>query len=146
MGVDVGDDMESADLSSIPLFNALSDLDLGRVAAVARPKQWGVGHIVVNEGEFAFDFYAIKDGEANVQRGDQPVAVLGAGDFFGELGVVRSDPHRWSRRRSATVVITAPTSAIAISGADFRRLVEEIPALSDAVHAAAAKRSLPEPP
>jgi CRP-like cAMP-binding protein len=98
---------------------------------------------VVNEGEFAFDFYAITDGEADVRRGGQPVAVLRAGDFFGELGVVRGDAYRWSRRRSATVVITVPTTAIAISGSDFRRLVEDIPALANAVRAAAAERSIP---
>jgi CRP-like cAMP-binding protein len=135
--------MDGADLKAIPLFSALSDVDRARVASVARPKQWDVGHVVLNEGEFAFDFYAIERGEANVQRGGQTVAVLRSGDFFGELGVVRSDPHRWSRRRSATVVITVPTTGIAITGSDFRRLVEDIPALADAVRAAAAQRMLP---
>jgi CRP-like cAMP-binding protein len=132
--------MESADLERIPLFSTLSAVDRGRVATVARPLQWDVGHIVVNEGEFAFDFYVIEHGEAEVQRGGQAVAVLRAGDFFGELGVVPSDARRWSRRRSGTVVITVPTTAIGISGSDFRRLAEDIPALGDAVRAAAVER------
>jgi CRP-like cAMP-binding protein len=138
--------MEGADLKAIPLFSALSDADRGRVATVARPKQWNVGHIVVNEGEFAFDFYAIEHGEASVQRGGQRIAVLRSGDFFGELGVVRPDARRWSRRRSATVVVTVPTTAIAIGGSDFRNLVEDIPALADAIRAAAAERKLSEIP
>jgi CRP-like cAMP-binding protein len=133
-------DMDGADLAAIPLFSSLSDVDRGRVATVARRTQWNAGHIVVNEGEFAFDFYAIRDGEVNVQRGGQPVRVLRAGDFFGELGVVPSDAHRWSRRRSATVVVTLPTTAIRISGSDFRGLVQDIPALGNAVRAAAAER------
>jgi CRP-like cAMP-binding protein len=136
--------MESGDLSAIPLFRGLSEHDRGRVATAARRKQWDVGHIVVHEGEFAFDFYAIEHGEANVRRGGQPVAVLRSGDFFGELGVVPSDAPRWSRRRGATVVISAPTTAIAITGSEFRRLVEDIPSLGDAVRAAAAERSVPE--
>jgi CRP-like cAMP-binding protein len=111
---------------------------------VARPKQWDAGHIVVNEDEFAFDFYVIKAGEADVQHGGELAGVLRSGDFFGELGVVPTDDRRWSRRRSATVVVTVPTTAIAISGSDFRRLVDDIPALGTAVRAAAAERGVPE--
>jgi CRP-like cAMP-binding protein len=70
--------------------------------------------------------------------------VLRPGDFFGEFGVVPSDAHRWSRRRGATVLVTVPTKAIAISGSDLRRLVEDIPALGDVVRAAAEERSLTE--
>jgi CRP-like cAMP-binding protein len=136
-------EIDGADLKAIPLFSGLSDLECGRVATVARPKQWDAGHVVVNEDEFAFDFYAIKDGEASVQQGGQPVRVLRSGDFFGELGVVPSAGRRWSRRRSARVVVTVPTTAIAISGSDFRHLVDDIPALGSAVRAAAAERSAP---
>jgi CRP-like cAMP-binding protein len=133
-------ELEGADLAAIPLFSALSDLERGRVAAVARRKQWNAGHIVVNEGEFAFDFYAITDGEANVRRGGESVRVLRTGDFFGELGVVPSDAHHWSRRRSAAVVVTVPATAITISGSDFRGLVQNIPALGHAVRTAATER------
>jgi CRP-like cAMP-binding protein len=136
-------EIEGADLEVIPLFSGLSDLDRERIAAVASAKRWDAGHIVVNETEFAFDFYAIKDGEAKVQQGGELIRVLRPGDFFGELGVVPSDAQRWSRRRSATVVVTRPTSAIAISGNDFRQLVDDIPLLGDAVRSAAAERSAP---
>jgi CRP-like cAMP-binding protein len=134
-------EIEGADLKAIPLFSGLSDLERGRVAAVASPKRWDAGHVVVNEREFAFDFYVIQAGEADVQHGGQAAGVLRSGDFFGELGVVPTDDRHWSRRRTATVVVTVPTTAIAISGSDFRRLVDDIPALGDAVRAAAAERS-----
>jgi CRP-like cAMP-binding protein len=80
----------------------------------------------------AFDFYAIARGAADVWRAEERIATLGPGDFFGEIGVVPDRTRRWSRRRGARVVITAPTDVIAIPGTDFRRLVEEIPALGDA--------------
>ena len=133
--------MENVNLDAIPLFAGLNPKDRARVAALTRPLQWEVGHVVVKEGEFAFDFYAIKDGAAVVQQGGQHLAALGAGDFFGELGVVPNDAQRWSRRRSASVVVTAPTHAIAIDGSDVRRLVEEIPTLGDALRAAAERRT-----
>jgi CRP-like cAMP-binding protein len=137
-------EIEGTDLKTIPLFSGLSDLEREQVGTVARSKRWAVGDVVVNEQEFAFDFYAIKEGEANVQQGDELIRVLRSGDFFGEIGVVPSAGHGWSRRRSATVVITAPTTAIAISGDDFRRLVDDIPALGNAVRVAAADRGVPD--
>ena len=61
-------EIEGADLKAIPLFSGLSDPERERVATVARSKRWNAGHVVVNEDEFAFDFYAIKDGEATRAR------------------------------------------------------------------------------
>ena len=136
--------MEDVDLESIRLFAGLAPQDRARAATVARQLEWDVGHVVVEEGEFAFDFYAIKRGTAEVRRGGQRIAVLGAGDFFGELGVVPHDALRWSRRRSASVVVTAPTEAVAIAGGDIRKLAEDIPKLRDALQSAAAERSQPE--
>jgi CRP/FNR family cyclic AMP-dependent transcriptional regulator len=131
--------MESVDLETIPLFAGLAREDRDRVAAVARRLRWNPGHVVVKEGEFAFDLYAIKEGAAEVQQGGERVSTLGSGDFFGELGVVRGNARRWPRRRSASVVITAPSDAIAIDGSDVRRLVADIPALREALLAAAEK-------
>ncbi len=137
------DRVDSAFLESIPLFAGLASEDRSHAASVARRLEWDVGHIAVKEGEFAFDFYAIKHGRAEVQHGGRAIAVLGAGDFFGELGVVPHDDH-WSRRRSASVVVTALTEAVAIAGADMRRLAADIPKLGDALRIAAAARSHPE--
>jgi CRP-like cAMP-binding protein len=132
--------MKSTDLQAIPVFAGLSPDELARVAAAARPVHFDAGKVVVNEGEFAFDFYVITDGAAEVRRGEAHVADLGAGDVLGELGVVPQQSRRWTRRRGATVVVTAPTEAIVIDGGDFRRMTGEIPALADAIRAVAAER------
>lgn len=136
--------MDNVDLGDIPLFAGLAPEERVRVATAARPLRWDVGQVVVKEGEFAFDLYAIRHGAAEVQRGGKCLASLGAGDFFGELGVVPDDTRRWSRRRGASVVVTAQTEAIAIYGSELRRLAEDIPTLGDALRAAAAERSRSE--
>jgi CRP-like cAMP-binding protein len=136
--------MEDLDLESIPLFADLSPEDRARVASVARPLHWNTGHVALREGEFAFDFYAIKRGAAEVWQRDQRIRTLGAGDFFGELGVTPPDLGRWSRRRTASVVVTAPTDAIAIDGAAVRSLTEQIPKLRDALRKAAEARGRTE--
>jgi CRP-like cAMP-binding protein len=76
------------DIASIPLFVALSRDEQERVASVSRRVHLGVGEVVVNEGEFAFDFCALTAGRADVVRAGERIATLGAGDVFGEMGVV----------------------------------------------------------
>jgi CRP-like cAMP-binding protein len=137
--------MNAADIESVPLFARLSPDDRARVAEVARTVQLDVGHVVVNEGEFAFDFYAIRQGTAEVRLGGERVGALGPGDVFGEMGVVPADARRWKRRRTASVIVTAPTEAIVIDGSDLRRLAEDIPTLHDAIRATAAERSRADP-
>ena len=133
--------MEAADLMSIPLFATLSVTDRARVAEAARREHFDVGHVVVNEGEFPFDFYAISRGAAEVRRAGNRVASLGPGDFFGEAGVLPDGARRSWQRRSASVVITEPTDVVAIGGTDLRCLAEAIPTLRDALRATAAQRS-----
>ena len=130
-------------LETIAVFDALTPEDRERVAAVARQLEWDAGHVALREGEFAFDFYAIKHGAVEVQRDGKCLTVLGAGDFFGEIGLVGDGTGKGhtSRRRSATVIATAPTEVVAIAGSDIRRLMNEVPALRDALNRAAAERS-----
>lgn len=60
------------------------------------------------------------------------LAALGPGDVFGELGVVPADDGLLTRRRAASVEVTASLEAIVIDGADLRRLAKELPPLRDA--------------
>ena len=56
------------------------------------------------------------------------------------MGVVPDDAWHWTRRRDASVIVTAPTEAVVIDGGEFRRLIEDIPALRSAIEVLAAKR------
>jgi CRP/FNR family transcriptional regulator, cyclic AMP receptor protein len=129
--------MEDSELESIRLFADLTPAERARVASVARELHWGAGHVALREGEFAFDLYAIKQGAAEVQQRGERIASLGPGDLFGELGVSRPDSGQWSRRRTASVVVTAPTDVIAIDGGAVRALIDEVPSLRAALHSAA---------
>jgi CRP-like cAMP-binding protein len=138
--------MEDFDLESIPLFADLSPAERARVASVARSLHWKTGHLVLREGEFAFDLYAIKQGAAEVRQRGERIRALSAGDLFGELGVTPPDAGRWSRRRTASVVVTEPTDAIVIDGAAVRSLTDEIPKLRAALRKSAQAHGRPETP
>jgi CRP-like cAMP-binding protein len=136
--------MEDLELESIRLFAELTPEERARVASVARMLHWDSGHVAVREGEFAFDLYAIKRGSAEVQQQGQCIAALGPGDVFGELGITRPETGRWSRRRTASVVVTAPTEVIAIDGGAVRNLTDEIPKLGATLRKAAEARGRAE--
>ena len=46
----------------------------------------------MREGEFPYEFFAIEEGSAEVKRGEQHLAELGPGDFFGEMGLIGKAP------------------------------------------------------
>lgn len=81
------------------------------------------GDTVVRQGAPADKFFIIAEGSVEVLR-DQDgqvhkVADLGAGQFFGEMAVLRDLP------RTATVRATAPTTLLAMPGDVFRSLVAQ---------------------
>jgi CRP-like cAMP-binding protein len=137
-----GSEVNVEHIAGIPLFAALAHDERERVASVSRSLRLRVGEVVVHEGEFAFDVYALTGGAADVMRDGERIATLAPGDVFGEMGVVAPGDGDRRRRRNASVVVTAPSEAIAIDGSEFRRLSDEMPALRDAIHATAASRRL----
>lgn len=133
--------MDPADLDRIPLFARLSLDERARVAASARPVHFAAGEVIVNRGEFSFDFYAITQGAAEVRQGEARVAQLGAGDVLGEMGVLPGGGGSRDRRRGATVTVTEPTDALAIDGRELQRMADDMPALADGLRALMAERA-----
>jgi len=124
-------------LGTIPLF---ADLDVGERAAVAEKleeRHAAVGDHLSTEGGPGYFFFVIESGSATVTRDGTALAEFGPGDFFGEAAIFKT------RRRTATVTVTAPTTLFAMFGADFAKLVADIPALHTKIDDALAAR-LPE--
>jgi CRP/FNR family cyclic AMP-dependent transcriptional regulator len=108
-------------LKSLPLFEGVSDDDLERIAPFVSEVSVSEGKLLVQEGDYAYEFMAIEEGEAEVRRGDQVLAVLGPGDFFGEMGLIDSE------RRNATVIAKTGLRLITLDQWDMRRLEKLIP-------------------
>jgi CRP-like cAMP-binding protein len=79
--------VDPADLAPLPLFADLDRGDLDRVARWADVVEVDEGRPVVVHGEFAYEFFVIIEGEAEVVRGDDHLRDLGPGDFFGEIAL-----------------------------------------------------------
>src|ERR671916_1897579 len=106
--------MDEAPLRVIPLFAALGKKERRELARQGDEVEVEPGRHLVREGEFAYEFFAIEEGTAEVRRGEQLLAELGPGDFFGEMGVI-SDA-----RRNATVIATSPVKVIVMTAQAFR--------------------------
>jgi CRP/FNR family transcriptional regulator, cyclic AMP receptor protein len=111
----------AADLRNIGLFGALSDDVLVFLADMLRVVTPAIGEPVFREGEDGSTMYVVLAGEMEVtkrSRGgvDARVAVLGPGDWFGEMSIVDIQP------RSASVRALAPGKLIRISAADLDSL------------------------
>lgn len=113
-------------LKQVPLFAGLSDPHLQRIANSARERSFEPGTPIVSEGETGQGFYLIVSGRAKVQRGERVLRTLNAGDYFGELALLRDRP------RSATVVAADRTMCLALTRWDFKGLLDANPTI--AVH------------
>jgi CRP-like cAMP-binding protein len=126
-------------LHRVPVFSALSDRDLSRVAQVAVPRSFGAGEVVFREGDASNTCYVVRSGHARAIREHSDgrsitLANFGPGDIFGELAMFDDE------RRSATVETLEPTEAIAILGGDMRRLLREHPDIAVKLVSALGRR------
>jgi CRP/FNR family transcriptional regulator, cyclic AMP receptor protein len=126
--------MDPARLKSIPLFAALSDRERGQVARWADEVDVAEGKHLVDEGQFAYEFFVIEEGTAEVRHGEDTVASLGPGDFFGEIGLLEHV------RRTASVVATSPMRAIVMFARDFRAMEAELPDVAARIRQAIEER------
>lgn len=126
--------MDPARLKSIPLFAELSDRDREQVARWADEVDVAEGKHLVEEGQFAYEFFVIESGTADVRHGDRTISSLGPGDFFGEIALVEHV------RRTASVIATSPMRAIVMFGRDFRAMESELPGVAARIRQAVEER------
>ncbi len=127
--------MNARRLKAIPVFAGLGKDELKRVAECADEIEVEAGEYLLEEGRFAYEFFAIERGAAEVVRDGTHVADLGPGDVFGELAALSHG------RRSATVAATAPTTVIFIRAQDFRHFIEEMPELGKRIERVVEERT-----
>lgn len=114
-------DLTPTVLRDIGLFGALPEEVLARLTQTLKVVHVAAGATLFKEGEDGRAMYVVLRGEVEVSkrshRGtDARVALLGPGDWFGEMSIVDVQP------RSASVLALAPTSLLAITTNDLDQL------------------------
>ena len=126
--------MDEARLAAIPLFAGLNRKERRALAPRADEVELDEGRAMVREGDWPYEFFAIEQGTAEVRRGDQLLAELGPGDFFGEMALVGDT------RRNASVVATSPVVVVVMTAQAFRQTARELPEVADKLRAAIEER------
>ena len=100
-------------IRSLPLFADCTAPEVAEVAAIADEIDLSAGRQLTTQDADGQEFVVIVDGEAEVIKGDDVINRLGAGDFFGEIALLRDVP------RTATVRALDALRVYAISRDEF---------------------------
>jgi CRP-like cAMP-binding protein len=129
--------LDEARLKRLPFFSSMSEQDLAALAEQTEERSVAAGTVVARDGDLGDEFFVIESGTVEVTHTGAPVAKLGAGDFFGEVALIREE------RRTATVTATSPLVLIVMSGSSFRSLDRSRPEIREAISKALAERRAP---
>ena len=97
-------------LHDIPLFDGATPEELARIDSSLTAVRLKAGQVVVHEGHYGAELLIVADGEIQVTRhspaGEQELAVLGRGDFVGEIALLEGTP------RTASVTAVDPGAGL----------------------------------
>lgn len=93
------------------------------------------GAVVFEQGDVGDRMYVIRKGQVEVLRDGVALAMLGPGEYFGEMALLSNLP------RNATVRTTQPADVLAIAKGDFAKLLATFPEFGAGIAGLAAQRS-----
>lgn len=108
-------------LANNALFHGLSARDLKIVEDLTHERNYLAGEIVFDEGEDGEALYFVVSGKVIICHPGQeehPIAILGSGNFFGELALLDNAP------RAAEARAGEATKLAVFFRGDFERLME----------------------
>ena len=116
-------------LAQVALFAGLPPGRLETAIRRATVRDVKAGTTIIRQSDPADFFYVIASGTVEVSQSDgggasQVLRQMGAGEFFGEIGLLSGVP------RTATVVAQSDCTLVALDGAAFLELVESGPGLT----------------
>lgn len=126
-------------LAKVPILAGLSDEDRGTLASAIARKRYRRGDIVMQKEEPGHALFIVERGTVRIyvpsaQGNDLILAVLGAGDFFGDLSLLDGRP------RSASASVSTDATLLMLERADFIALLTRRPTAAMAVLEAVARR------
>jgi CRP/FNR family transcriptional regulator, cyclic AMP receptor protein len=109
-------------LRRVPLFHSLNEAQLDLLATGSLRRNYPRGRTIVAEGEPSQSLYILLSGRAKVQRSDSEgkeviLAVIGPGEFFGEMSLIDDAP------RSASVITLESSDFMAINKDSFKAML-----------------------
>jgi CRP/FNR family transcriptional regulator len=126
-------------LASVPLFAALDVDSAATLEKMLTTRSVGRGHVVFSEGDTGDRLFIVLDGKVKITRAsadgrENLIAVLGAGEMFGELSLFDPGP------RTASVSAITDSTLASLDHDDLRPLLLERPGVAVELLQALAQR------
>jgi voltage-gated potassium channel len=121
-------------LATVPLFARMGRKELERLGQLADEVEVGLDSLLTAQGEIGHEFFIVLDGRLMVLDGHTPKAMLGPGEFFGEIALLDGRP------RTATVRAEGIARLLVVGHREFHALMDEFPSVRTAVLEAVADR------
>ena len=116
-------------LKTVPLFSDLPDRDLERVVSFMVTKRYKKHNLIFFEDDLGQNLFIIKKGRVKISRLDETggeviFAIMGEGDFFGELSIIDG------QTRSATVTSIEDVELLVLWRGDFLDILQKYPQIA----------------
>ncbi|HID32330.1 MAG TPA: cyclic nucleotide-binding domain-containing protein [bacterium (Candidatus Stahlbacteria)] len=116
--------MKDQILRGVYLFKELTAGEMDLILSIAKEKKFKKDEVVFNEGEPGDAFFIIVSGSVRISTivpgvGEEALAVLKAGEYFGEMALIDDAP------RSASAIANENSLLIYITKEDFLRLISK---------------------
>ena len=126
-------------LQTVPFFANLSNEEASSLAGRLIPRRFGSGQIIFHLGDPGGLLYIITQGKVKISHStpdgqEALLAILGNGDFFGELALLDDSP------RSATAEAIESTETLTLHRDEFLRFMNQNPGFASHVLQTLARR------
>ena len=106
-------------LKNIELFHDIPGEVLADIATLLEEESFEKGQYIVSEGDLGKELFMIVKGEVEVIAGGNKVAVMKAGDGFGEMALIDNQP------RSADIVASDDVLVLKMESDDFLEILKQ---------------------
>ncbi|MCU0490053.1 MAG: cyclic nucleotide-binding domain-containing protein [Chloroflexaceae bacterium] len=121
-------------LARVPLLSQLSPLERTALCGLLQPARFERGSEILRQGGRGDALYIVEVGQVAVEQQGQAIASIVEGDFFGEIALLRDQPH------SATIRALTPTDVLMLPAAEFHRLLALRPDIAEQLRKVADRR------
>ncbi len=122
-------------IARVPLFSDLSAEEVAQIMRLLRSRAAEPGEIIVRRGEMGHSMYFIASGQVEIELPHGRQHLLGEGQFFGEIAVLKNT------RRNATVRAMSRTQLLVLDSSDLRALMSQRPDIAARIHEVAHTRA-----
>ena len=109
-------------LKKVHLFESLSSPELEKIEKISTMEAFAKDAVIFREGDPGDRCYVITNGDVRISKfipniGEEALAVLKAGDYFGEMALIDKFP------RSAHAIANSDVAVLAINKADLDKML-----------------------